>query len=67
MKPIAINTHIDCANKSKCSVGDILLATKQGAFESVFGTFSVLQQQFPLCVNPSATTVDKDSVNIVNL
>ena len=24
-----------------CSVRDILLATKQGAFESVFGTFSV--------------------------
>ena len=26
-----------------------------------------LQQQFPQCVNPSATTVDKDSVDIVNL
>ena len=25
-----------------CSVRDILLATKQGAFESVFGTFSVI-------------------------
>ena len=41
LKPIPINTHIDCSNNSKCSVGDILLATKQGAFESVFGTFSV--------------------------
>ena len=41
MKPIPINTHIDCSNNSNCSVGDILLATKQGAFESVFGTFSV--------------------------
>ena len=40
LKPITINTHIDCLNNSKCSVGDILLATKQGAFESVFGTFS---------------------------
>ena len=26
-----------------------------------------LQLQFPQCVNPSATTVDKDSVDIVNL
>ena len=41
MKTITINTHIDCSNNSKCSVRDILLATKQGAFESVFGTFSV--------------------------
>ena len=41
LKTITINTHIDCSNNSKCSVRDILLATKQGAFESVFGTFSV--------------------------
>ena len=41
IKTITINTHIDCSNNSKCSVRDILLATKQGAFESVFGTFSV--------------------------
>ena len=41
IKTITINTHIDCLNNSKCSVRDILLATKQGAFESVFGTFSV--------------------------
>ena len=41
IKTIAIYTHIDCLNNSKCSVRDILLATKQGAFESVFGTFSV--------------------------
>ena len=41
MKTITINTHIDCLNNSKCSVRDILLATKQVAFESVFGTFSV--------------------------
>ena len=41
IKTITINTHIDCFNNSKCSVRDILLATKQGAFESVFGTFSV--------------------------
>ena len=46
MKPITINTHIDCSNNSKCSVGDILLATKQGAFESVFGTFSVNPNMF---------------------
>ena len=39
MKPIAINTHIDCANNSKCSVRDILRATKQGALESVFVHF----------------------------
>ena len=31
MKPITINTHIDCANNSKCSVRDILLAINQGA------------------------------------
>ena len=41
LKQITINTHIDCANNSKCSVRDILRATTQGAFESVFGTFSV--------------------------
>ena len=41
IKTIKINAHIDCLNNSKCSVGDILLATKQGAFESDFGTFSV--------------------------
>ena len=40
IKTITINTHIDCLNNSKCSVRDILLATKQGAFESVLGTFS---------------------------
>ena len=39
LQPIAINTHIDCANNSKCSVRDILRATKQGAFESVFVHF----------------------------
>ena len=44
IKTITINTHIDCLNNSKCSVRDILLATKQGAFESVFGTFSVIPQ-----------------------
>ena len=48
IKTITINTHIDCANNSKCSVRDILLATNQGAFESVFGTFSVI-------LNPSYT------------
>ena len=41
IKTITINTHIDCFNNSKCSVRDILLATKQGAFESVLSTFSV--------------------------
>ena len=41
IKTNTINTHIDCLNNSKCSVRDILLATKQGAFESVFGTFSI--------------------------
>ena len=49
IKTITINTHIDCASNSKCSVGDILLATKQGAFESVFGTFSVIS----LAMDPS--------------
>ena len=41
IKTITINTHIDCLNNSKCSVAHIFLATKQEAFESVFGTFSV--------------------------
>ena len=41
IKTITINTHIDCLNNIKCSIRDILLATNQGAFESVFGTFSV--------------------------
>ena len=39
LKPIVINTHIDCANNSKCSVRYILKATKQGAFKSVFVHF----------------------------
>ena len=43
MKPIAINTHIDYANNSECSVRDILRATKQGAFESVLVHFLLLQ------------------------
>ena len=47
IKTITINTHIDCANNSKCTVGDILLATKQGAFESVFGTFYVSVSVLP--------------------
>ena len=42
MEPIAINTHIDCANNSKCSVRDILRGTKQGAFESVLVHFLLL-------------------------
>ena len=54
IKTITINTHIDCLNNSKCSVGDILLATKQGAFESVFGTFSV-NPRFPPIFIPYAT------------
>ena len=37
----AINTHIDCAHNSKCSVRYILEATKQGAFESVLASFSI--------------------------
>ena len=59
MKPITINTHIDCSNNSKCSVRDILLATKQGAFESVFGTFSVRSEvvnTFLLPLPKEATT-----------
>ena len=31
-----LDFNIDCANNSKCSVRDILLAIKLGAFESVF-------------------------------
>ena len=34
MKPIAINTHIDCANNNKCSVRYILKATAR-SLESV--------------------------------
>ena len=34
IKPIAINTHIDCANTSKCSVRYILKATAR-SLESV--------------------------------
>ena len=33
IKPIAINTHIDCLNNSKCSVRYIFKATKQGALK----------------------------------
>ena len=54
IKTITINTHIDCLNNSKSSVRDILLATKQGAFESVFGTFSVRT----FCVWPFYTKTD---------
>ena len=35
-KTITINAHIDCANNSKCSVRDILLAINQGAFLCFF-------------------------------
>ena len=34
MKPIAVNTHIDCSNNSKCSVRYILKATAR-SLESV--------------------------------
>ena len=37
----AINVHIDCLNNSKCSVMYIFKATKQGALESVFASFSI--------------------------
>ena len=33
IKPISINTHIDCLNISKCSVWYIFKATKQGALK----------------------------------
>ena len=33
MKPIAINTHIKCANNIKCSVRYIFKATKQEALK----------------------------------
>ena len=59
MKPITINTHIDCLSNSKCSVGDILLATKQGAFESVFGTFSVKVGNSRTCQMFGAIVVNK--------
>ena len=62
IKTITINTHIDCANNSKCSVGDILLATKQGAFESVFGTFSVI----PFTMTPK-TTLNEQGSRTVNV
>ena len=57
IKTITINTHIDCLNNGKCSVTDILLATKQGAFESVFGTFSVRYAISP--DNPMSHHVEK--------
>ena len=52
IKTITINTHIDCSDNSKYSVRDILLATKQGAFESVFGTFSVILLEAIQCSDP---------------
>ena len=57
IKTITINTHIDCLNNSKCSVGDILLATKQGAFESVFGTFSVIASRYALPISAAQTFI----------
>ena len=64
MKPITINTHIDCLNNSKCSVRDILLATKQGAFESVFGTFSVTQH-YNHTHNNTRTTTQEQQHNVL--
>ena len=37
----------NCQNNSKCSVRYIFKATKQGAFESDFGAFSVITQKIP--------------------
>ena len=65
IKTIPINTHIDCLNNSKCSVGDILLATKQGPFESVFGTFSVTTASHLFKVNnedPKLLPQDKEEI-----
>ena len=39
IKPIAINTHIDCANNSKCSVRYVFKATKQGALKVSLSIF----------------------------
>ena len=39
IKPIAINTHIDCLNNSKCSVRYIFKATKQGALKVTLDYF----------------------------
>ena len=44
--PIAINTHIDCVNNSKCSVRYIFKATKQGALK-------VTLHHFLLCTHES--------------
>ena len=41
MKPIAINSHIDCSNNSKCSVRYILKATATALKKCPFGAFSV--------------------------
>ena len=39
IKPIEINTHIDCLNNSKCSVRYIFKATKQGALKVSLSIF----------------------------
>ena len=46
IKPIAINTHIDCLNNSKCSVRYIFEATKQGALKVTLHHF-LLQEILP--------------------
>ena len=60
IKTITINTHIDCLNNSKCSVRDILLATKQGAFKSVFGTFSVKLYRFRAIIGHQGPLIASD-------
>ena len=57
MKPFTINTHIDCLNNSKCSVRDILLAIKQGAFGSVFCNIFCYEKGYvPIAYAPQEST-----------
>ena len=45
IKPIAINTHIDCLNNSKCSVRYIFKATKQWALKVTLHHFLLTSKE----------------------
>ena len=42
IKQIAINTHIDCLNNSKCSLRYIFIATKKGALKVTLDHFPLI-------------------------
>ena len=61
--PIAINTHIDCLNNSKCSVRCIFKATERSLESVTFSIFCYLGMQPALhgCADLAESTSDDHS------